>query len=176
MRYMNITDHNHEGYRQNIEMILYSAVCFFVPFFLAGPQWLVGTIVNMSLVLAAFNLKSYKLLPVIILPSIAVLSRGLIFGPFTPYLLYMMPFIWLGNLALVSIIKKFNMEMKKRRSLSLLLGIFLKVLVIFSAAFVLVSADVLPAMFLTAMGVIQLITAVSGSALAYGTQKARSSF
>jgi len=84
------------SYKQElIELFIYSLLSFFIPFILSHPQLLVGTIVNSALVLAALNLRGIRLLPVIMLPSLAVLSSGLIFGQFTYYLLYLIPAIWL---------------------------------------------------------------------------------
>ena len=69
-------------YRQQvIELVAYSFIAFFIPFFIGHPQLLVGTMVNAALILSGVYLKRNFLLPVIFMPSIAVLSRGLIFGP-----------------------------------------------------------------------------------------------
>ncbi|MBU0627442.1 hypothetical protein KKG31_04880 [Patescibacteria group bacterium] len=71
------------------------------------------------LVLSALNLKKYAILPIILLPSLAVLARGLIFGPFTIFLLYMIPAIWLGNFLLVWGIKYFHLTKNWNRWLAL---------------------------------------------------------
>lgn len=175
MEFLNKQDYGLSYMKENIEMVVYSVLCFFVPLFIGHPQIVVGVAVNASLVLAAFNLRKYKLLPVILLPSLGVLSRGLIFGPFTVYLIYMIPFIWIGNYLLVHAIKRFHLFKRKNRYLSIGLGIAAKVLFLFAAAYVLVNLGVLPAMFLTAMGAIQLYTAVAGSAVALGAQKIKKS-
>ncbi len=162
------------GYLQeNIEMVLYSFTCFFVPFLAGHPQFLVGTIVNAALVLAALNLRSYKILPIIIFPNVGVLTRGLIFGPFTVFLLYMVPFIWIGNSILVIAIKELNLKRRMNRLLSLGIGAAAKTLFLFAVAAVLVHFSVLPSVFLASMGMMQLYTALTGGLLAFGIQYAK---
>lgn len=82
-----------------------SIVAFFVPFSLGYPQWLVGTIVNACLFLSAIFLPKKYFLPLAIFPSLGILARGIIFGPFTFFLIYFLPFVWLGNLFLLLIFK-----------------------------------------------------------------------
>ena len=144
---------------ENFELVLYSSICFFLPFFLHHSQWLTGTIVNTALVLSALRLK--KVLPIIILPSLGVLCAGLLFGTLTTYLLYLIPFIWIGNALLVYFVKRINKKM-----LSLPVASIIKSLFLFSAAFILVKLTFIPAVFLVAMGPIQLLTALSGGSLA----------
>lgn len=168
MEYLNKQEYNFGFLQENIEMIVYSFVCFFVPFFIGYPQWIVGIVVNAALVLAALNLRSYKLLPVIMLPSLAVLSRGLIFGPFTIFLVYMIPFIWIGNFILVLTIKQLALNKKINRFVSLGIGAVAKALFLFTAAFIMAKIGFLPAVFLTAMGIMQLYTAIAGGLLALG--------
>ncbi len=154
--------------QENIEMVVYTAVCFFVPFFIGHPQLVVGVIVNAALVLGALNLRSYKMLPVIMAPSLGVLSKGLLFGSFTVFLVYMVPFIWIGNSILVYAFKKMYVHKKVNRWLTLLTGALAKMVFLFLAAFVLVKMGVLPAPFLTAMGIFQFYTAVTGGFIAFG--------
>ena len=153
--------------RENLEMILYTSVCFFIPFFMGHPQWLVGIIVNTSLVLAGMNLKNYKALLVIIAPSLGVLSKGIIFGPLTIFLVYMIPFIWISNAILVYAFK----YIKTNKFLTLGIGAAMKTAFLFSAAFVMVKLSVLPSIFLTTMGLMQFYTAGVGGILALGIQK-----
>jgi hypothetical protein len=153
---------------ENIELIIYSAIAFLTPFLLGHPQFLVGVIVNAALVLAALNLKDYKLLPIIMIPSIAVLTRGLIFGPYTIYLIYMIPFIWIGNLILVYSFKKFHFGLKMNKIWTLTFGAILKTAFLFGSTFLFVLLGILPVMFLTTMGLLQLYTALAGGALALG--------
>ena len=159
-----------------IEVALYSLVGFFLPFMLAHPQWLVGTIVNAMLISAAMSVKGYKLLPVILLPSIGVLSAGLIFGKFTPFLLYMIAFIWVGNGLLVGAFKLFNVHKKWDYTSTLIIGACVKSLFLFIAAFVLFKFGLIPVVFLSAMGIMQWVTVMTGGALAFGFEKAKSYF
>jgi hypothetical protein len=140
------------GVIKEVEFITYGAVCFFVPFFLAGPQVLVGSIVNMTLALSS-GLKGNRLLAVSIFPSLGLLARGAVFGPFTPYLLYMLPFIWIANIVFAKMFGK-----------NAILGVMAKAAILFSAAFVMVKAGIIPALFLAAMVPVQLLTAGIGAA------------
>ena len=150
-----------EFLKENIELVIYSTICFFLPLFLGHPQILVGIVVNASLVLAALRLKTKQLLPVIIMPVLGTLSRGLLFGPFTIYLLYLIPFIWISNALLVYFVKKIN-----KKILGLSIGSIIKSSFLFLSAFLLVRLSVIPTIFLIAMGPTQLLTAISGGTLA----------
>lgn len=173
--WFNKSDYALSTLQENIETVFYAAVCFFVPFLMGHPQLLVGIIVNASLVLCALNLKWYKTLPVIMLPSLGVLSKGLIFGPFTLFLLYIVPFIWLGNAILVFAIKKirFSNKFKYNRSFALLIGAIMKTAFLFVSALVLVKLSILPTIFLTTMGLMQFYTALIGGGIAIGIQYAK---
>ena len=105
----------------NLVFISLSFLSFIVPFSLGHPQWLVGTIINASLFLAAIFLPKKFFTPLIILPSLGVLGRGIIFGPFTSFLIYFLPFIWLGNLILILV---FKMLYKKSSNFKYFLSVF----------------------------------------------------
>lgn len=157
---------------ENIHLIAYGLLAFFVPFMLGHPQLLVGTIVNASLILGATYLRGHKLIPVIVLPSIGVLAAGAIFGPFTMFLIYVVPFIWVGNAIFAYSYRYMKLD-KKNFALTLSVSAFLKTAFLFSSAFVLVTLGILPAIFLTTMGLLQVYTALLGGAVAYGVIKAR---
>ena len=162
------------SYKQElIELFIYSLLSFFIPFILSHPQLLVGTIVNSALVLAALNLRGIRLLPVIMLPSLAVLSSGLIFGQFTYYLLYLIPAIWLRNSLLVWSFKHFKLEKGLNYGFSLVIGAILKSLFLFAVAYLLYFLHIIPVIFLAAMGLIQLTTALSGGIVAFVVHKAK---
>ena len=154
-----------------IEVVLYSLAGFFLPFMLAHPQWLVGTIVNAMIISAAMSVKGHKLLPVIMLPSLGVLAAGLIFEQFTPFLLYMIAFIWIGNSLLIGTFKFLNIHKKRDYSSTLIIGAAVKSIFLFIAAFVMFKFGLLPVVFLSAMGIMQWITVISGGALAFGFEK-----
>lgn len=164
----NLQDYVLGNIHQYFEMVLYTVVCFFLPLILSHPQLVVGTVVNALLITAALNLKGYKLLPVIIAPSLGALSGGLLFGPFTIYLLYLIPFIWIGNTILVFSFKAVKLGMKKNYWFTLIIGALLKSGFLFLSALLLYKLGVIPVVFLTAMGVIQLTTASLGGVVAYG--------
>ncbi|MBR9692177.1 hypothetical protein GOV06_05330 [Candidatus Woesearchaeota archaeon] len=158
---------------ENMEMIVYSVVSFFLPIVIGHPQIVVGIIVNAMLITAALNLKGYKLLPVILAPALGALSAGLLFGKFTVFLLYLIPFIWIGNAILVFAFKWLKLRLKKNYVLTLVVGSTAKSLFLFGAAFLLFKLGIIPVMFLTAMGVVQLTTALGGGIAAYGFQAAK---
>ena len=133
-----------------------SVAAFFAPFLIGHPQWLVGTIVNTGLFLSAIFLPKRYILPAIIFPSLGVLARGIVFGPFTPFLAYFLPFIWLGNLILILVFKRAGF----------VAGALAKFLFLFLIASIYVELNFAPAVFLQAMGLNQLATAMAGGLLA----------
>ena len=159
--------------QENIELIIYSTICFAIPFLIGHPQWIVGIIVNTALVLAALNLKFKMILPIITLPSIAVLTKGLIFGSFTHLLLLMIPFIWISNTILVYSFKKLNLEKKINKIKVLVIGSIAKTIFLFSISFIFYKIGILPGIFLTSMGIIQFYTAITGGAIALGIHSAK---
>lgn len=157
---------------QTVRLYLYLLVGFLVPFTIGHPQEIVGVVVNATLVLGALEFVSYRqILPLLFAPSLGVLARGLIFGPFTPFLAIMLPFIWIGNAILVFGVK----ELYKKREVDYLITLGAAALAksgfLFSMAFALVSLSIVPALFLTSMGIIQLLTALAGGALAFGLRR-----
>lgn len=142
-----------------------SLVSFLVPFSLGHPQWLVGTIVNACLLLAAVFLPKKFILPLIVLPSLGVLSRGLIFGPLTMFLVYFLPFIWLANLALVfSFLKLFP---RFNCFISFFSAAVAKSLLLFIMAGIYLESALAPKVFLQLMGLNQFLTALAGGAIAW---------
>ncbi len=158
------------NYHELIETVVYSAICFLIPFLIGHSQYVTGIIVNATLVLAALNLKKERLLPVILLPSIGVLSRGIIFGPFTIFLVYLIPFIWGGNLLLVYLVKRVHLNLNKDKRVALGAASLVKASFIFLAAFTLFSFAIIPKALLAPMGIVQLITALAGGLIAFSLQ------
>lgn len=161
---------------RNISLVIYSVIGFFIPFMLQHPQFLVGSAVNMVLVLAAFHLKKWAVIPFCVLPTFGVLAAGILFGPFTTFLIYMMPVIWIGNWLLVAFVKKLYVDMGVNYLVSLSLSILVKTSLLFITAFMFVKMQILPVPFLTAMGVFQIYTALIGGSAAYGVMKTRKYF
>ena len=151
--------------------IMYSVIGFFLPFFIGHPQWLVGALVNSILIMTALNLRKYALLPIVMLPSLGVLSRGLIFGPFTVFLVYFIPLIWISNLLLIFLFKWLNLDRKLNYFITLILSASAKTAFLFMSALVLVKLGLVPVIFLTAMGFMQFITATAGGIVAFTVLK-----
>jgi len=142
------------------KVLVFSAICivaFFVPFAFGHPQWLVGTIVNACLFVSAIFLPKKYFIPLAVLPSLGVLARGLVFGPLTMFLVYFLPFIWLGNLILILVYKKTNF----------VIASLAKFLFLYIGANIYFSFHVVPKLFLTAMGLNQLATALAGGLIAF---------
>ena len=137
-------------------------VIFAIPLVFSGPQIVVGTVVNACLFIAAKQTSPAKLIPLAILPSLAAILHGVVLGSFSPLLLIMAPFIWIGNLILMLVYKKIP-----RGFLAVPLASLLKTAWLFSIAFLLVNFQVLPKIFLTSMGTLQLVTALLGGSLAF---------
>jgi len=160
---------------ENIQLVILSAIGFFLSFILGHPQILVGVLVNAMLIIGATYLKGHKLLPLILLPSLGVLTAGVIFGTYTIFLLYMIPLIWVGNAIYVYVYKHFNMNQNRLKNNFFGIGVasIVKAAFLFGFAFLLVQLSILPAVFLTAMGVLQLVTALIGGVVAIGIVKGR---
>ena len=159
---------------QNIEIIIYSIISFFIPFFIGHPQIFIGIVVNALLATSAVSMRWNRILPLIVAPSLGVFARGVVFGPFTIFLLYMIPFIWLGNLAFVYIIRLIHIKYGKNYFLGMFSGAIIKAGFLFLVALVFYTFGLVPAIFLIAMGLIQLVTAVCGGVAGYGLHKAKS--
>jgi len=167
--------YNLKNIEENIQMVLLSMIGFFVPFVLGHPQILVGIIVNAMLILGATYMRGHKLLPLILMPSIGVMTAGILFGNYTVFLLYLIPLIWLGNAVYVYAYKYFNMTTHGIKNNLIGLGVasVAKTVLLFGVTFLLVSFAILPSMFLSAMGMLQIVTALIGGIVAIGIIKTR---
>ena len=135
-------------------------------------QLIVGSIVNTALVISALYLKGWKkILLIVTMPSISTIFSGYIFKTASIYMVYMIPFIWLGNLALIYVYKSLFINKNKNYFLTGIIGIILKVLIIFGFFSLLNICGVFPSKLVpvlkNAMGYIQAITASIGVVLAY---------
>lgn len=140
---------------------------FAVPFFLAGPQIITGTIVNALLFFAAFYLPKNRIIPLIFIPGIATLSRGLLFGPATPFLIYFLPFIWGGNYILTQSSREVFAR-TKNPFWTVILSAGLKFLFLAFFARTFFYFKIVPALFTVSMGVLQFMTAVFGGIIIFG--------
>jgi hypothetical protein len=160
---------------EKFEYAEFLALCFLsfmMPFLLGHPQLLVGIVVNAFLVLAALNMDSKKVVGLALIPSMGAIARGALFGPFTVSLVYMVPFIWAGNMVLIFAMKCLVAGKKMNYFAALGAGSLAKAGLLFGAAYVLLQFSLVPALFLEAMGTIQLVTAVAGGILAFVLWKA----
>ncbi|MCD4666968.1 hypothetical protein K8R47_04130 [archaeon] len=163
--FLNITEYS-EIY-QNFQMIAFSIVSFSLPFFLKHPQWLIRIIINFFLIKSAMSFKFKKILPLIIFPSLGVLAAGILFGESTTFLLYFIPFIWIANSIYVISFKYFKFKRKYNSYLSIILSSLFKFILLGLTAVGYVYLFGFPGIFLTAMGIMQLGTALAGGFLAY---------
>ncbi|MDD4049825.1 MAG: hypothetical protein PHX47_02335 [Candidatus ainarchaeum sp.] len=149
------------------EFTIYSIVSFFLPFLIGHPQWLIGTLVNFFLIRAALHFKFKYLLPLLFLPSLGVLSAGIIFSTNTSFLLYYLPFIWLSNLVFIFSYRRFI----NNKWFSSVISSVIKFSLLFIVSLAFVFILNFPKVFLINMGVLQLITALLGSFLATTSSK-----
>lgn len=174
-----------------MQTMIIGAIAFLVPTFLAQliqmvfgkqsvvanySQIIVGSIVNTALIISAINIKGWKkIIGVVTMPSISTVLGGYVFGTASVYMVYMVPAIWLGNLALIYFYKLNLLEKKKNYFSAGVLGIIVKVFVIFVFFEILNVFGIFPAKLVTnlqmAMGLTQLITASIGMLIAFTIYK-----
>ena len=136
-------------------------------------QLIIGSIVNTALVMSALNLKGKaKIAGVVTMPSIATIFGGYVFGTAaTVYMVCMMPAIWLGNFALVYSYKYIFLKKEKNFFLAGVVGIIVKVAIIFGYFLLLKFFGLFPETLVstlqTNMSLIQAVTATIGVILAF---------
>ena len=170
-----------------VQIILIGIAALLVPTFLAqllttvfgansviasNSQIIVGSIVNTALIVTAINIKGWKKIAgIITLPSISAILGGYVFKTASVYMCYMIPAIWLGNFAIVYLYKKLLLEKQKNYFLSGILGIIVKVAIIYLSFSALNLCGIFPPKLVqnlqTAMGLTQAITATIGMVIAY---------
>jgi hypothetical protein len=154
-----------------VEYAEFAVLCLIaagIPLVVRHPQLFVGVMVNFALMVTAVNMRGWqKIVPLIVLPSIAAAIGGFLFGSFTMYLVYLIPVIWLGNASLVFLMKYLHLQRKVPFIAAVPVASVVKMLILFSVTLVLVFSGVLPSMFLTAMGLMQLLTAIVGGMVAF---------
>lgn len=138
----------------------------------SNSQIIIGTIVNTALVMTAINLKGWaKILGVVTMPSIATILGGYVFGTSSVYMVYMIPAIWGGNFALVYAYKFIMLEKNKHYFLAGVVGVIIKVAIIFAFFETLNAFGIFPEKLVsnlqTAMSTTQLITATFGVILSF---------
>lgn len=148
---------------------LLPGLAFTIPLVISGPQILTGTIVNCLLFSSSFYLSRKNQTLVAVGPSIGALLNGLIFGTFTPYLAYFLPVIWIGNMIMM---RSFAALKDKGAATRIIVPSMLKSALLFVFAFAFFKLGMVPKIFLTAMGIFQLATAVVGGMLFLTINKA----
>lgn len=144
-----------------VQLSLLYVLSFSIPFLIEGPQLLVGSLVNFLLILSISEYKFKQIIPALILPSLSVYVHGLLFGGATNFLLYLIPFIVISNTIYVLIYKHI-----KKSSLDIFCAALLKTTFLFTATYILFKTIGLPQTFLSAMGIMQFITAIIGGTIA----------
>ena len=139
-------------------------------------QLIIGSIVNTALIMTALNLKGWKkILSVITMPSIATILGGYVFKTASVYMVYMIPAIWAGNFALVYSFKLIMLAKQKNYFLAGIVGIAVKVAVIFGCFSLLKAMGIFPNKLVSALQVAmsstQAITATIGMFIAFGIYK-----
>ena len=170
-----------------MQTILIFLIALLVPTFLGGilskifgstsvistnSQLIVGTIVNIALVVSAINLKGWaKILGVVTMPSISTILSGYVFGTASVYMVYMIPAIWIGNFALIYSYKFLMLGKNKHYFLAGIVGIIVKVAIIFALFNLINLFGVFPEKLVdnlrNAMGMTQFITATLGVIAAF---------
>lgn len=174
-----------------IQAIILGIIAFLVPTFLAqlikaifgaqsvitaNSQIIVGSIVNMALVVSAINIKGWKkIIGIVTMPSISTILSRYVFRTASTYMVYMIPAIWLGNFALVYAYKFIMLNKKQNYFLAGVIGVIAKVSVIFGFFEILNLVKVFPDKLISnlqnAMGMTQLITASIGVLIAFAIYK-----
>jgi len=138
----------------------------------ASNQYLIGPMVNAALIYSGLRFKKlYNVIGIVLVPSVCVAILGAL-GINAIFMMYMIPFIWLGNMAIVL---SFRFLSRRRYHTKAIIGVGLKVAIIFCGFLVLQSLGAFPTpvaeRLYTMMGVVQLITATCGAVIAYGAIK-----
>lgn len=138
-------------------------IAFLVPLVVSGPQVVVGSIVNCFLILSASIFSRKQLVLIAVLPSVGAVINGVVFGSLTPYLLYFLPAIWIGNVLLMMV---WQVLVTKGVVLSFLMSAIMKSVCLSLFALAFVNFRLVPQAFLFAMSAVQFITAIVGGSLA----------
>ena len=146
---------------ETLEVILYATILVLLPL-VFHVQLIIGILVNAILVKAALDYSLKRIALLSILPSVSALAGGFIFGDLTYALAYMLLFIWVSNFVFAFGIKKLFVENKKNYFISGIVSSAIKSIMLFIVALALFSISLVPELFLTAFGVLQLGTAILG--------------
>ena len=170
-----------------VQTIIIALLAFIVPTYLgmlintifgkssviaSNAQIIVGSIVNTALVMVAINLKGWKKIAMIVtMPSISAIFGGTVLKTSQVFAMYMIPGIWLGNFAIIFAYKYLYVHKKLNYWLAGIVGIVVKVAIIFGFFSILNMFGVFPEKVMMnmkkSMGIIQAITASIGVTIAF---------
>jgi hypothetical protein len=131
-----------------------------IPLFISSPQLLVGSIVNGILFVSSLKMNLRQRILLSILPSLSAIAHGVIFGGATAYLIYLAPFIWIGNFALMQTIRVASVNIGNIGST--VVASMIKSFWLFGAAVLLFQFNLIPQAMVPLMGIAQLMTALIG--------------
>lgn len=147
------------------QTLVWYALAFFIPLIFSAPQLIIGTLINTLLFLAAPRMTKKTLIPLLVMPSLGALLHGVLFGPYTPFLLFFLPVIWIGNAVMVSLFLALSAHHYLLRVVVSSIG---KYLILSAVASILYRSHIVPSLFLSSMGYIQLGTAILGGIISQG--------
>lgn len=145
----------------NINYFSLILISSLIPLMFHNFQLIVGVLVNALIIYSTYKYGVKKTLPLIIMPSIAAVASGLIFGPLSIYLLYFIPAIWISNFIYSKIFHTTKFSIKGIVVGSLAKSSFLLIICV-----IYIGAGIVPQLFLIPMSVIQLITSLTGGFMA----------
>ena len=135
-------------------------------------QIIVGSIVNIALIMTGLNIKGWrKIFLIATLPSLSATGSGYIFGGLSKVTIFMVPGIWLGNLAIIMLMKYFYVNKGINYIFSAIISIVAKTSIIFVVLNMWMVFSVLPNQGIVAntlrntMGLAQGLTATIGAVI-----------
>ncbi len=149
-----------------VELMFYIFLAAIIPIVFKHPQLLVGSVVNTLLVLSALHFKGIKSLIIAFIPSLSVVCVGLLFGNLTHFLIWILPFIWIGNIVYMLMFKR--IILKKQNVSVLIFAPLIKAIILGVGASILIWLNVFPLSLLNAFSITQLITGIIGGLIGYG--------
>ena len=137
-------------------------------------QIIVGSIVNTALIMTGLNIKGWrKILLIATLPSLSAIGSGYIFGSLSKVTMFMVPGIWLGNFALIMLMKYFYANKGINYVFSAIISIVVKTAIIFGVLNLWMAFSILPNQGMVAstlkntMGLTQIVTATIGAVISF---------
>jgi len=140
-------------------------ISFVCPFLFSHYQIPLGILINAMLFFSVMRLGKYEQMSVILLPNLAVLMRGILFGQLTMYLLYFTPFIWVGNWLLTYMYSR--LQQRHGFFISSIIAGITKSAFLFCVAYICIFYRIVPMPFLFSMGYMQCVTSLGGAFVAY---------